>query len=278
MSELGDIEQTIVDALAAAPDPQAPMLATVRAHVASDRREMLARLQRERTPAAYVSVGARAAGANDHARLGAPIVNLWLYGQSRRGQADARTASQEAGGLHAVVHTLTVGLHRLPIVGERRLVLVRDESIAGDEHGLLWLQTYEVRSAAVSPPLFGGAALCGPYSDVRVDVGPIELAEDVFSFPGIDGVFRRVAGRRGRRIVWRGTLRDASDASLHEIESVIEAAVAAGTADVVIDPWGRAYADCVPVRYAPSGAREPEPATGLMQQDFELEFLQASVW
>jgi hypothetical protein len=275
VTTFADLEQSVVDALTALEDGGDAIFATVAGFGDTDRKTLAAAIERARKPAAFVVVHERATASDDHRRAGRPRLSVYVATSSGRGQDEARTASAAGGGLHATLWRVTEALQRSVIAADRRLLLVREGGVGGDERGLVWEQVYEVvHEAGTQAPTFDGVGLCGADSDVAVELGELEPAEQRFAFPGIDGEFRRSLGTRGRPLTWTGTLRAADDAAMNALEDGIEAVVVQATPGVVVDAWGRTFADCIAVSFRRRGPRSRDAADGTVAQGFALGFTQ----
>jgi len=275
MSELGDLENAIVASVAAIEDGGEPLFATVKA--ASGRKDELlaAAIRRERQPAAYVVFAGRMAATDGAALVGDPRFSLIVAAESLRGGSEPRLGGEDATGAFTLLDKLAVALQARVVLTDRRLVLVDEGVVATDERSYVARQRYQVRRVAQSsPPTFDGQAICGSQSLVEVLLGPLRADAEVFSFPGVDGLFRRHLGVRSRQIVWRGQLRASSDAELNGLEANLEALVAAPEAATMVDPWGRTLSDCVVDGFERRGPRRKDHYTGLVTQDFELVFVQ----
>lgn len=274
MSAWQAIEDVMVQTLQGLEKDQLPLLATVKGYSWRDRRVVLASLQRERLPCAYIVVGGREAGEKARRRPGALNMSVYLAAGSLRGDTDARLGSNDVTGAFEIWETVAAALQDLEI-GNDRLLLVDERPAGGEESLIVWEQRYEIRSpSATSLPTFGGGVLAGAESDVQVIVGHWKQATSTFAFPGIDGVFQRDLGMRDRVITWTGQLRAEDDEALDTIEAGIEAAVGAGEVKTVTDAHGRSYDDCVVKAFERKGTRRRDGLSGAACQDFELTFTQ----
>ena len=273
MSVWETIETAIVDALSALAPGGSSLLATVKGQTARDRRPLVTAIGRERLPAAYVVIAGRDASDRVTRRAGPVSVSVLLATGSQRNEAEVRTGSGEAAGLYELSAEAAGALQDLAIGSDRCLLLVDERPAGGEEGMIVWEQRYEVRRRSeTSAPTFGGTALAGSGSEVRVELGPARRATSVFSFPGIDGVFERGLGLRDRTIHWRGQLRATDDSALNTIESQIEDEVATGEAKTMVDAWGRSHASCVVRSFERKGPRGRDALSGQALQDFEITF------
>lgn len=275
MTDWHSIENGVVSALVGLDVSGSPVLATVRARTHRDRRGLLAELSRERFPAAYVMVTGRASTTGAAREPGAPDVTLWLASRSARQEEDARRGADDVTGAFELAARAAIALQELAIEPDRRLSLDGEGLLAADGGLVVWEQRYSARRQAESAvPLFGDVALTGAASSVRVEVGPARRATSSFSFPGLDGVFQRDLGSRGRTIHWRGLLRAVDDAALNAIEAGIEKARREAREEMMTDAWGREYALCVLTSFQRRGPRRRDELTGAVVQDVEMEFVQ----
>ncbi len=261
MSAFGELEQAVVAALTNLRVGSARLFASVQGRAPADRRDALDLLERAPKPAALVVVGERTRPDAEGRRPGWPVVRVFVLSESLRSQTEARTATATAGGILALVERVAGALHRAVFLADRRLRLVQDAAVAGDDRRILWEQVYHVRrEVAWLSPAFDGAALCGAESEVSVELR-------AFGAPS-------ASAPRRRTITWRGTLRADDDDAMNEIELAIESVVRAGVAGVMTDPWGRVHPACVPLSYEHTAPRDRDDVTGEAVQDFELRFEQ----
>jgi len=269
------IEHTVVEALEALTSGESALLATVRGRTSRDRKLLLASINRERLPAAYVVTTGRDAGDKTFRRSGSPGLSVWLAARSLRSDDEARTGTTDVTGLFTLSEQAAGALQDLAVGSDRQLLLVDERPAGGEEGTIVWEQRYEVRrQSELTAPTFGGIALAGAASEVHVELGPVRRATSSFAFPGVDGVFERYSGLRARAITWRGQLRAAEDAALNAIESAIEDEVAGGQEKTMIDAWGRSHELCVATSFTRVGLRGRDALSGEALQDFEIEFTQ----
>lgn len=277
MNRWADIESAVVDRLRAVTYGQRPLLATVAGHGWRDRRSAVTALQNERMPAAFVSVIERSSGDKDFRRAGPTRLSVLLAERSERAEAESRLGGVDSVGVYVLSEQVADALQDFEAVVGLTLLLIDDQAAGGTEGMLVREQRYEVRRVGTGPaPTFGGAALVGTESQVAVRAGALQRAASSFSFPGIDGVFERHMGLRGRSIVWQGQLRAADDAAINALEAGIEAEMATGQARTMVDEFGRSYADCVLQRFERQGPRKYDELSGQALQDFSLTFSQLS--
>lgn len=272
-----EIEDAVVIALGTLTDAGSALLATVRARTSRDRKVMLASLARERFPAAYVVLSGRDTGDKAYRRAGAVLLTVVYACHSERRDDEARRGGSGAVGVLAIAHAATIALQDFALPGGRRLQLIDEHAVGGEEGSALWEQRYEVRRESGSlVPRFGGIDVAGAGSRVEVHVGELRRAASTFAFPGVDGVFERFAGTRDRLIVWRGQLQAVDDAALNAIEAGLEDLVRRSEVNSVRDSWSRTFHHCVARSYRRVGARGCDDLTGQAVQEFELEFVQLS--
>lgn len=276
MSEWQTTEAAVVAALAAlSGSGTPPLLATVRACTPRDRKLVVAALLRERLPAAYVLIGGREAGDKDYRRAGDPVLSVLYASRSERRDDEARLGGVGVVGVLEIAGVSAASLQQLDLGAQRRLLLVDERAIGGEEGTALWEQRFEVRRRSGRfVPTFAGNALVGASSEVDVYVGESKRASSLFAFPGVDGVFERFVGVRERPIVWRGQLRAASDAQLNAIEEDLERLVREARPDSLNDNWARRFDRCVATWFKRVGPRGHDQLTGEALQGFELGFLQ----
>ncbi len=267
------LETEILQALAALESEGAPLLATVKGRSSGDRKSLASAFLRERMPAAYVLSAGRTQRASDV--MDTMQVAVWLATRSERGDDDARLGGADVTGMYPLAQEVLSALHDRVMPEDVRLRFVDEKALTGGDGALLWEQVYALDSAPrPAVPLFGGVALAGSSSRMRVEVGPLQRVATQFSFPGIDGVFERNLGTRERRIVWQGELRAEGAAALTALETAVEDELAKAQAKTVVDEWGRAFDACVLRSYARKGPRRVDARSGGVIQEAVLEFAQ----
>ena len=277
MSTWKTIEDEIVQAIAAITEGGSALLATAKGYAARDRKFLIAAIGRELLPAAYVMACGRAAGEKTNRRAGVPEVNVLLATRSMRDDGEARLGADDVVGIFDLSEKVVSALQDLLVDTDRELLLVDERLVGGDEGTVICEQRYELRrQSELSSPTIGGVALAGSDSKVHVELDILRSASSLFSFPGVDGVFQRNLGVRGRTIKWCGQLRAASDSALNVIESAIEQEVRAGEAKTMVDSWGRSHQMCVLNSFVRNGPRRRDELTGQALQGFEIEFTQLS--
>jgi hypothetical protein len=209
---------------------------------------------------------------------GWPRLSVYLMSSNLRGGDDPRLGDSASAGAFEVWQEVSIALDQSFVDTDRRLHLVDEQLIDADETTVVHVQRYFInRVLSTTAPTYDGAAIAGLTSRVEVEVGLLEPAALSFSFPGVDGLYRRTLGVRGRLVYWRGMLRAANDSALTAIEDEIERLVVVGSAADVVDGVGRTYSDCVPDVFERDGARGRHPLTGEAVQLFSLRFTQLTV-
>jgi len=275
MSDWQAIESEVVSVLSGLASGGEPLLATVTARAVRDRKVWSEAIRRERLPAAYVMLTGREGADRASGLPGRPGLSVVLATRSFRDEDEARVGASGDGGMWSLAEQVTSALQGCMVAGTWRLVLLEERPAGGEAGTILWEQRYSLcRPAETTPPTFGGVALAGTAGQVEVEVGPVQRACSVFSFPGIDGVFERHLGVRDRVIWWRGLLRAADDAGLNALEEAIEQEVRDGEAKALTDAWGRVFESCVLRRFVRRGPRQRDALTGEAVQAFEIQFAQ----
>jgi hypothetical protein len=165
MGEWQEIESAVVGALAGLTGSGAPLLATTRGRTAADRKAIVAGLLRERLPAAYIMLGGRDAGDKEYRQAGPPVLTVLLASRSERCEQDARLGGVDVTGVTTIAESAAAALRELDLGGHRRLMLVDERPVGGDEATVLWEQRYEVRRRPGDyVPLFDGCPLIGTSS------------------------------------------------------------------------------------------------------------------
>ncbi|HSW46489.1 MAG TPA: hypothetical protein VLM89_13055 [Phycisphaerae bacterium] len=275
MSDYSAIESEIVDVLAGLVVGDGPLLATVTARSARDRRELADEIQREAMPAAYVVLAGRQAGDVDSLEAGAVRVSVLLAERSLRGGAEVRVGGPGVRGAWTVSQQVAQSLQGSLLDDTWRPALVDERPAGGDEGTVVWEQRYEARRVGgTAMPTFDGAAIAGTTGVLSIEIGELKRASQTFAFPGVDGVFERLIGMRERVILWRGQLRTANDESMNVIEAAIEDEVRSGRVATMVDPHGRPFDQCVVKGLRHRGSRRRDELTGEVVQDVEIEFAQ----
>ena len=187
----------------------------------------------------------RDTGEKELRRPGRHLLNVWLAERSLRSEQEGWGGGEEVTGLLTLAARVAEALEGSIVDGDRRLRLIDEQPVSGPVGLLVWEQRYALsRQAEMVAPTFGGRALAGADSEMRVELGPLVRAGSYFAFPGVNGVFERNLGLRQRSIIWRGRLRASDDAALNAIEADIEGELADGQAGAMIDAWGRSHGSC----------------------------------
>lgn len=275
LSELGDIESATIGLIQAIQVGGSDLFAAVKGFSDTTAREVVSALRRELKPAAYVTYDGR--GSSDALGIPAePKISIFAIVESFRGGDEPRTGSAQLSGGFDVLGELFSSLAGSVIVTDRQLSFGDERVVASDDTSVIYEQRYTVlKLATVTAPTFGGSAICGSESVVRVIVGNLEMNTSRFAFPGIDGEFRQALGLDGRPLTWTGQLRATSDSALTTIETTIEDLLVAAQPADVVDGFGRTFVDCTLLRWARKGQRRKHPISGQALQDFELHFVQA---
>ncbi len=274
MSELGDIENAVIGLIEAIQVSGVDLFAEVKGFSNTASREVVTGLRRELKPASYVIYDGRSSSG----AFGVPAepkLSVFAIVESLRGGDEPRAGSAlELGGFD-VLGELFTALAGSTIVTDRQLAFVDERLIAANDTSVVYEQRYVVlRRTTTTAPTFGGSAICGSGSIVRVSVGDFQMATERFAFPGIDGEFQHALGVQGRPIVWLGQLRAASDSALSTTETAIEALLAGSQPADIVDGFGRTFSDCVLNRFARKEERRKHNIDGQALQDFELHFVQ----
>lgn len=274
MSTWQSIEDAIVTALTGL-NASGVVLQTIKAVTARDRKVLAAAIGRELLPAGYVMLSGREAPRSGQG--GELDLKVLLAARSQRSDDEARRGSEESTGTFGLVELVAGALRGLIVESCYRLEPVGEGCLGGEHGTVLWEQRYAVaRLPGAGGVTFGGVLLAGTDSRVEVEAGALRRAASAFAFPGIDGVFQRFLGFRGRTIVWRGQLRAATDGGLDWIEAHIDGELRAGAPRTLADQTGRAFDECVLASFQRHGARRHDAISGQAMQDFEITFEQLS--
>jgi len=275
MSDWVTIETDVATVLVDLEVDGGPLLATVSARTARDRKVLLTAIQRELLPAAYVLMAGRNSSDKSSGQAGMPSLSVVIATQSLRSDSEARIGESGSGGMWLITEQVSSALQDLELESTWRLLLIDERLVGGQEGLIVWEQRYEVRRPAeLTTPTFGGVALAGSSSRVCVELGELRRASGLFSFPGVGGVFDRHLGVRERPIFWRGQLRGANDSALNTIETAIEDEIRDGEDKTMVDAWSRSHESCVLKAFRRRGPRQRNALSGQVFQEFELEFTQ----
>ena len=275
MSELGDIEAAVIGVLEAIEVNGEPVFASVAGWSDPDPRRAAAAIVKQRQPAAFVMYAGRGRGGTKDGDIGEPTMAV-LIAVRHLGGADApRLGDGIASGGFDLVGRVLETLDGADVLTDRRLRAMNERVVSADERSVVYEQSYTVEPVGqTTAPTFGGAAIAGTDSVVRVAPGEVAVEAVEFAFPGIDGVFRHSACRRGREILWDGRLLADDDAALNALEATMEGFVGDSRPQAMVDPHGRTYADCVLDSFRRVGVRRRHPVTGRAVQEFEVRFTQ----
>jgi len=276
VSELGDIESAVTGLIQAIQVNSVDLFAEVKGFSNTAPREVVAGLRRELKPAAYVVYDGRA--SSDAFGVPAePKLSVFAIVESLRGGDEPRAGSALQSGGFDVLGELFTALAGSTIVTDRQLAFVDERLIAANDTSVIYEQRYSVLKLATSTaPTFGGSAICGSSSIVRVTVGDFEMETERFAFPGIDGEFQHALGVQARAVTWSGQLRAASDSALSAIEATIESLLDGSQPADIVDGFGRTFADCVLNRFVRNNQRRKHTIDGQALQNFELHFAQVN--
>ena len=276
MSELGDIESAVIGLIEAVQVNSVDLFAEVKGFSNTAPRDVVAGLRRELKPAAYVVYDGRA--SSDAFGVPAePKLSVFAIVESLRGGDEPRAGSALQSGGFDVLGELFTALAGSTIVTDRQLAFVDEHSIAAHDTSVIYEQRYSVlKLATITAPTFGGSAICGSNSIVRVIVGDFEMETERFAFPGIDGEFQHALGVQARAVTWSGQLRAALDSALSTIETTIESLLAGSQPADIVDGFGRTFTDCVLNRFVRKDERRKHTIDGQALQDFELHFAQVN--
>ncbi len=274
MSELGDIESAVVSLIQAIQVGGSDLFAEVSGFSGGSARQVVENLRRRRKPAASVVYEGRAR-ADEFGVPHDPDLSIFTIVESLRGGDEPRAGSGLAQGGFDVIAELFNALAGSVVQTDRRLAFAGERLIAADDKSVVYEQRYSVlKLVTTSAPTFGGQAICGTDSIVRVKIGDLEADSASFSFPGIDGEFVRQLGLRSRAITWSGQLRADDDTALSAIEANLEDLIAQALPADMSDGLGRTFEQCVLLRLSRRGGRSKHSITSQALQDFELLFAQ----
>ena len=274
MSRLGDLENALVGRLSQATVQGGPAFETVRGVSGGHRPVNRDALRRERMPAAYIAFTDEPAAPEVRDRVrGAKFVVL-IAARALRVESDPRHGDASSIGVFELMEAGRAQLDAYAPSTGLQLALLHEKFVDADDRSAVYELLYQVRPVVETSadPRFNGSRIAGNDQDLRFQVGPVELQHDVFSFPGLGGVFREVIGVDARIITWRGEVRASTHSGLNVIESDIESRIASQQAGVITDGNGQSFSNCVLDRYERKGDRRQDD--GAIVQEAELHFAQ----
>lgn len=274
MSRLGDLENAIVARLSSATISGSPAFATVQGVSGGNRPAIREALRRERMPAAYVAFTDEPTAPEVRDQVRGAKFSVLVAAQALRADTDPRNGDALSVGVFQLLDVVRAQLDDdVPSAG-LRLLSLQERFIEADDRLAIYEAGYRVwPTAAETPnPLFNGDPVVGNDRRLTMVVGPVELVFDVFTFPGIGGVFRNVLSVRAREIIWRGDVRAPSHDSMNTIESAIESRIAGQLPGTITNGYAQGFTNCVLDRYQRIGGRRDEGS--LVIQDAELTFSQ----
>jgi hypothetical protein len=275
VSELGDIENAVVNLLSGIQVSQSNVFKSVVGFSTPDRRAAVKQLSRQRSPAALVAYAGRLRADSGESVVGLPKLAVFVASANYRGGDDPRDGDTASTGGFELLGLVAGVLDGVLVATDRRLLALDESVVSADDTRVIYEQRYVIdRVTELTPPTFDGVALAGASALVEVLVGEVASETTSFAFPGIDGVFRHHLGTRARPIRWRGQLRETDDAALSATELTIESSVNDPGSFTMVDSWSRTFSDCTLDRFVRTGPRRRHPLTGQALQAFELHFTQ----
>jgi phage gp37-like protein len=274
MSRLGDLENALVSRLAAATLSGSPLFQTVRGVSGGYRPAVRDALRRERMPAAYVAfVDEPTAPEVKPGVRGGRFVVL-VAERALRVESDPRHGDTSSLGTFTLLEQTRQELDDYEPITDLRLLNLHQKFVEADDRVAVYELMYRVWPVVEDGLLFAGVAVAGNDSRMSLEVGPLELEEVAFRFPGLTGEYRQMMGLQARSIVWTGRIRGSDDAAVNAIEANIEAMVLSQAVGVITADSSRTFSGCVLDRYVPHGPRRLDIDGQMVCQDAELCFLQ----
>lgn len=261
MSRLGQLESNIVARLAGRTYAGAPLYGTVRGASGGYRAELRELISRERLPAAYVAFLDEKAGGDEFGLAALPRFAILVADRTLRITSNPRTGDDEVRGCFTLIDQTRTALDGYAAATGAELDWQTLRFVDADERQAVYELIYRVEPP-IGPVSLGGEPVGGAASAFRIAVGPVEAEVASFSFPGIDGEFRRLGATRGRTLHCRGRLRAADDEALSAIEAELDSQIAAATPKDFVDPQGRAYGEVVLERWSRVGYRTTVDVAG----------------
>lgn len=272
MSRLGDLENAIVARLSLATISGSPAFATVQGVSGGSRPAVREALRREQMPAAYVAFTEEPTAPEVRDQVRGAKFSVLVAAQTLRADTDPRNGDTLSVGVFQLLDVVRAQLDDYVPSSGLRLLSLQEKFIEADDRLAMYEVSYRVwPTAAETPnPLFSGDPLVGNDRRLTMIVGPVELVFDVFTFPGLGGVFRDVLSVRAREILWRGEVRASSHSSMNSIESAIETRITGQIGGTITNGNAQSFSNCVLDRYLRVGSRRDEGS--LVIQDAELLF------
>jgi hypothetical protein len=274
MSRLGDLENAIVARLSVATISGSPAFATVQGVSGGSRPAIREAMRRQRMPAAFVAFTEEPTAPEARDQVRGAKFSVLVAAQSLRADADPRNGDALSVGVFQLLDVVRAQLDDYAPSSGLRLLSLQEKFVEADDRLAIYESAYRVWPTAdeTPSPLFDGDTVVGNDRRLTMIVGPIEVVYEVFSFPGLGGVFRNALSLRAREILWRGEVRASSHATLNTIESAVEARIAGQIPGAVTNGNGQVFTNCVLDRYLRVGGRRDEGS--LVIQDAELVYSQ----
>ena len=272
MSELGDLENTLISRLEAATHSGSPVFQVVRGVSGGYRPALREALRRERMPAAYVAFTDESTAPQVKASVRGARFVILVAERALRVESDPRHGDVSSLGTFTILEETRQQLDDYEPSAGLRLVNLHQKFVEADERVAVYELLYRVWPVVEEDLLFGGTAITGSDSTMSLEVGAIVLDVARFRFVGLAGTYRQVLAALPREIIWRGRIRGQDDAALNIIEANIEGTVLAQTIGDITASSSRVFSGCVLDRYERQGPRRADDDGQMVCQDAELLF------
>lgn len=276
MSELGDLENTMVSRLTAAEVSGSPVFQTVCGISGGYRVALREALRRVRMPAAYVAFIDQPTAPEVKPSVRGERFVVLVAERVLRVESDPRRGDVSSLGAFLLLEKAREQLDDYEPSPGLRLVNLHQKFIEADDRVAVYELLYRVWPIVEEGLLFGGVAIAGSASRMSLEVGSIELEEEVFRFPGLNGAYRHLLTVLPREVVWSGRIRGQDDAAVNAIEADLEGAVLSQTVGDITGSSSRVFSNCVLTRYMRDGARRLDDDGQMICQDAELLFTQSN--
>lgn len=274
MSRLGDLENAIIARLSVATISGSPAFATVQGVSGGSRPAIREAMRRQRMPAAFVTFTDEPTAPEVRDQVRGAKFSVLVAAQTLRAESDPRNGDALSVGVFQLLDVVRAQLDDYAPTSGLRLLSLLEKFVEADDRLAIYEAAYRVWPTVdeTPNPLFDGDTVVGNDRRLTMVVGPIEVVYEVFSFPGLGGVYRNALSLKAREILWRGEVRASSHSSMNSIETAIEARIAGQVPGAVTNGNGQVFTNCVLDRYLRVGGRRDEGP--LIIQDTELVFTQ----
>jgi hypothetical protein len=261
MSYLLDIEDELIDRIAATQFSGSPLMATVRGATGAFREAIRDALLRERMPAAYVALLDENTSPLAAAAVRGPRFAVFVATRTLRLTSNPRGEDVEGPGALEVLAQLRSRLDNYAVLPARRAVAVALRFVFGDDRTATYELTYRIETP-LGPLVFDGTPLGGSASITTRNLRLLFVEPPASPPPDI--------------LVWQGELRASSASALDARIAEIDNYVGAATQATLVDPAGATYPDMKLTEWSPLRPVFFEPTLSLHIQPAEIRVQQVA--